>query len=382
MARSTALDNDNIHPCEKARVPHTNPVKEGLSAMTDAQYKSVDLDSDTSRNATAPQHGIVDNVVRCLEDVSEQMNRFDAYITSQKESSKPLYHWERYGEYPALRREVTKLQKAMATFQPGLLSPEDLAANVSRAIHCSTFVSNTTVRALGIMHAMTTEYMDDMESSTLSEDAEARANNLITKEVQEVLKHCTLAAEQVWRATDLLRGRTEKRALVPEWSWSAAATAMTALIAAVVAIFATHLYGTPGACVGAAGGRNPNMYHAALDLIERNQALTNLTSSMYSMKLQDMEQRYVDLATTSASYGMRIDNIVEGLGPPNTEGKYYPTTQENDNPCWEKRFTQVSQDLALQLKRQKEAMQLMRKDMLRMDIRLTSDVDKLKKKKK
>jgi hypothetical protein len=122
------------------------------------------------------------------------------------------------------------------------------------------------------------------------------------------------------------------------------------------------------------------MYHQVLDLVQRTHALTNFTGDIYNTKIQDMDQRYNDLAALSESHGIRIDNIVDGLGPPNSEGTYYHSTSQTDGATCEQRIQKIFQQLSLQSKRQQEDLATMRKDMHRMDIRLTEGVKKSQKK--
>lgn len=326
----------------------------------------------------APPRNAADYIVHCLSEVQDQMYRLNMYVKAQEENKAPLYQWERHLGYPALSAAVSKLENAVAKFRPTRLLPEYLAVRVARATDYSTAVSGAASDVLAIVNKKTADYMDEMETSTLSEETKAQANSLITEEVQKLMEHSTRAAERVWRATDMLRECKEGRALAKDWAWSAAATMMTAFIAAVVAVFAAHVYGPSGLGI-ITRGYNNNMYHQILDLVERTKAVTNLTGEIYSVKLQDVDQRYNNLAALSESYGLRIDNIVDALGPPNAQGTYYPSTPGPADATCEARIQKMSQDLSLQLKRQKEDMEMMRKDMQRMDIRLTSGIEKVKK---
>jgi len=326
----------------------------------------------------APPRNAVDDIVHCLSEVHIHISRLSAYVKAQEENDAPLYQWERYLGYPALSAAVSKLEKAVARFKPTRLLPEYLAVRVARATDFSTAVSGAASEVLAIVNKKTADYMDEMETSTLSEEAKAQANSLITEEVQKLMEHSTKAAEQVWRATDMLRECKEGRTLAKDWAWSAAATVMTAFIAAAVAVFAAHIYGPSGLGL-ITGDHNNNMYHHVLDLVEHTNAVTNLTGEIHDIKLQDIDQRYNNLAALSESHGLRIDNIVDALGPPNAQGTYYPSTPELSDATCEARIQKMSKDLSFQLKRQKEDMDMMRKDMQRMDIRLTSGIEKVKK---
>jgi hypothetical protein len=344
-------------------------------------------DTETSRTSSGllvkretPRNSGIDDIVHCLEDVHKRMDHFGTYIKAQKEHDKPLFQWEKYGAYTALKTAVSKLEQATTKFKPARVLPEYLAESVARATHSSTSVSGAAVYVLEVINKKTSDYMDETETSKLSEDAKAQANVVITEEVGRLMEHSTRATEQVWRATDMLRECKEKSNVVKDWAWSATATIMTSFIAATVAIFAAHLYGPKGLDVVAGSGHNTSMYHQVLDLVQRTHALTNFTGDIYNTKIQDMDQRYNDLAALSESHGIRIDNIVDGLGPPNSEGTYYHSTSQTDGATCEQRIQKIFQQLSLQSKRQQEDLATMRKDMHRMDIRLTEGVKKSQKK--
>jgi hypothetical protein len=347
----------------------------GVSTYTETSIMSSSLNIPRG----TPSYNAVDSIIYSLEKVHKYMDHFSAYIKTQKEQSKPLYHWEKYGGYPALSTAVSKLEESITKFKSTRLHPDYLASSVAHATDSSTAVSRAAVCVLAVVNKKIAEYMDDMESSTLNENSKAQANKLITFEVQKLMEHSTRATEQVWRATDLLRECKERRTFAKDWAWSVAATIMTSFIAATVAILITHLYGSMSFDMGTARDFSNEMYHQVLDLVQYAQVVTSLTGEIYNIKLQDIDKQYNDLADISKSHGLRIDNIVDSLGPPNSEGTYYLSTpQTNDTTC-EGRIQTVSRDLALQMKRQKEDMELMRKDMHRMNIRLTRGIDKVKK---
>lgn len=335
-----------------------------------------------SKQDTIPRNTI-EHIVDRLANVKKHMNEFRAFISTQKDLDQPLYNWRKYGNYPALGTAVSELQESTARFKRTRLPQDRLTASVARATDYSTSVSRAAVDILAIINKNIADYMDEMETSTFGEEAKAQANALITEDVRKLVEHSTRAAEHVWRATDLLRVCKEKRNRDKDWAWSAAATAMTAFIAAAVGIAAAHLYGPSGS--GLASSASHSMNTQMLDLVERTQAVTNLTSEIYNIKLKDIDQRYTNLASLSESHGIRIDNIVDALGPPNAEGTYYgsmPMQETKDDGTCESRVQKVSAELNFQTRRQQENLEQMRKDMNRMGIRLTQSVEQLKKKKK
>jgi hypothetical protein len=343
-------------------------IKAKVGTVNEATHKPL-------REATLPRNA-VDDIVDRLETVEKRMNEFRAFIQAQKDLGKPLHEWNTYGGYPVLGTAVSELEKSTAKFKRARIPKDRLAASIARANHYSTSVSRAAVDILAMINTKAEDYMDEMETSTLNEDAKNQTNALIIEEVQKLIEHSTRAAEHVWRATDLLRACKERRIYNKDWTWSAAATAMTAFIAATVGIAATQVNGP------SIPSSTHNMLPQILDIVERTQTMTNLTSQIYNIKLQNIDQRYTDLSALSKSHSIRIDKLVEALGPPNSEGTYYgsmPKTTE-DSTCGA-RLQKVSMDLGLQLQRQQENLAQMRKDMNRMGLRLTQKVEQLEKKK-
>jgi hypothetical protein len=317
-----------------------------------------------------------------LGEVKDQMINFREYIRLQKDEDKPLYQWAKYSNYPSLTAAVSKLDKTVVKLKRTRLPQEHVSAGVSQATDMSASVSRATAYCLGVMNQKTAMYMEEMENSTMSEEAKAQANQLITEELKKLMEHSTRATERVWVATDLLRNCHQKCAHSMDWAWSVAGTIMTATIAAVVGIVTAHVYGPAGLDLVPMSGAGGVMYNQVLALVQRTHAVTNLTGELYSIRLEDIDQRYNDLATLSESHGLRIDNLVDALGPTNEQGVYYLSTPKTtDAPCKdiESRLQKDLDGAARQMKRLHEEMELIRKNMNRMDIRLTSRLEKMRK---
>jgi hypothetical protein len=187
--------------------------------------------------------------------------------------------------------------------------------------------------------------------------------------VKKVLEHSTLATKSVWAAADLLQGleksSTEKLVLQKRVARCLATTALTAGFSAAIGILAAH---------------GDSVYSQVLDLVQRTQDVTNLTSEIYTVKLQDLGQRYEDLTAVAESHGLRIDNLVDALGPTNEEGNYYlSTSKEDESPSEDigDRLYKISDDSQRQMRRLHEEMELMRKNMHRLDLRLTRRLDRI-----
>ncbi|KAH7079150.1 hypothetical protein BKA63DRAFT_409375 [Paraphoma chrysanthemicola] len=317
-----------------------------------------------------------------LGAVDERMNDFRAYIKTQRDEGKPLYQWAKYDGYSALSAAVFNLDKATVIIK-GMRVPLEGASTIfSQATDFSTSVSQHAAYALGVMNEKTELYLEEMGSSTLSEEARARANQLITEELKKLMEHSTHATERVWVATDVLRKSANKKTHSRTWAWSVAGTIMTATIAAFVGIITAHVYGPAGLDLVPMSGAGGVMYNQVLALVQRTHAVTNLTGELYSIKLEDIDQRYKDLAILSESHGMRIDNLVDALGPPKENRVYYPSNPKmQTEPCGSTK-SHSHQDLdgtAQQMQRLQHDMEQMRKNMNRMDIRLTRSIEKMRK---
>jgi hypothetical protein len=204
--------------------------------------------------------------------------------------------------------------------------------------------------------------------------------------VKKVLEHSTLATKSVWAATDLLQGleksSTEKLVLQKRVARCLATTALTAGFSAAIGILAAnlHLFAPATHDLALKGAHGDSVYSQVLDLVQRTQDVTNLTSEIYTVKLQDLGQRYEDLTAVAESHGLRIDNLVDALGPTNEEGNYYlSTSKEDESPSEDigDRLYKISDDSQRQMRRLHEEMELMRKNMHRLDLRLTRRLDRI-----
>jgi hypothetical protein len=299
------------------------------------------------------------------------MNSLQEYVKAQEGAGKPLHQWSRYGKYIALSKAVSELEEATKKFSLVQL-PQDYATRIASATSSSTAVSKSAIYVYAAISKKTGDHVDDLEGSSLPNIAKMSANVLIMEETGRLLDHCTQATEHVWRATDLLRTYDQK-IQKKDWAWSAAATALTALVAATVAIIAAHLYGPPGPGLAPKAILANGGYEQALAIIQQTQAVTNLTDELYSIKLQDVDQRYKNLLALSESHGLRIDNLVESLGPPNQEGTYYLST---DTESCDVQLQKASDNLKIQLQRQQQELESLRRNVQRMDVRLTRSIEK------
>jgi len=157
-----------------------------------------------------------------------------------------------------------------------------------------------------------------------------------------------------------------------------------AATSAAIGLTAARLYGSRGFDLESLNPSS-NVHNQVMNLVHRAQAVTNLTGEVYSIKLEDLDQRYKDLADASESHGLRIDNLVEALGAPNEQGTYFSAAYPNPRAKTECQVPEdtrayiqkLSADADRQLERLHHEMELMRKNVHRMDIRLTKRLDKV-----
>jgi len=180
----------------------------------------------------------------------------------------------------------------------------------------------------------------------------------------------------------LEKSSTRKPVLQKSWARSLAATALTAAVSAAVGILTAnlHLFAPTTYDLALKSVHGDGIYNQVLDLFQRTQDVSNLTSEIYTVKLQDLGQRYEDLTALAESHGLRIDNLVDALGPTNEEGNYYLSTPKVDKLPGEgtgDRIHKISEDSHRQMQRLHDEMELMRKNMHRLDLRLTRRLDRV-----
>lgn len=340
-----------------------------------------------------------------MAEVEEAMMHFEQYIRVQNDDNKALYQWVKFDGYRSITRAIKDLDDAVAKFEPVALPIAHVKMYLNRATQYSLSVSRVAVFAMGVMSDKSALCIDEIEESLLSDQGKVNAQRLITIELKKLLKHCAKATDRVYAALDLLR----KTLLIDElhknpdisvikklaesdarlsptrksWLWTAAGLTLSAMANAAISLAGAHLY-RPGG-FDLALKTNPDGMHAqVLDLVHRAQAVTNLTGEIYSVKLEDLGQRYKKLEDASESHGLRIDNLVDALGVPNDQGTYFsstskPTPELNcdvpDNV--RSNIRKISDDADRQLERLHSEMETMRKNMHRMDIRLTKRLDKV-----
>ncbi|CAA9965525.1 hypothetical protein PTMSG1_08884 [Pyrenophora teres f. maculata] len=380
-----------------------NPVEEQKGFAQEGAAPSL---KSLSTNA---QHlcRVADDILGGMKKVEEAMLQFKQYIQSEKDGNKPLYTWSKFDGYRVISRSIGDLDEAAAKLEPVDLPRPQVKIYLSRATQISLAVSQIAVFAMGVMSEKSANCIDEIEESSLSAECKGTAQSLVTSELKKLLKHCARATDRVYAALDLLRKslnidesyQNPDMPLIEEliaerearlnasrtsWLWNAAGIMLGAATSAAIGLTAARLYG-----VGAFDieGVNPSssVHGQVMSLVHRTHAVTNLTGEVYKVKLEDLERRYKDLAEASESHNLRIDNLVEALGVPNEQGTYFlsapsGSTAKTDFQVPEEiraYMKKLSTDTDRQLERLQSEMELMRKNVHRMNIRLTKRLDKV-----
>ncbi|KAI4653485.1 hypothetical protein J4E93_001251 [Alternaria ventricosa] len=355
---------------------------------------------EDSASSTTPQQLclVADSILGSMFGVERAMLQLREYVKTENQDRKPIHQWARFEGYRGIDRAVANLDEAGAMFQDVHLPASFVKTYLSRATEMSLTVSKAAVFCMGAMNEQFTRYIEETSVST---DAEAK----ITEELRKLLKHGSKATYSVYAALDLLRNKLlidesnqsrdipiiEKLIAESEarlsascessW-WTLAKVVLGAATSAVIALAAAHMYGTNGFSLALPADFNGTHYQV-LSLVQRAQALTNLTGELYSIKIDDLAQHYKELELASESHGLRIDNLVEALGVPNEEGTYFSSmpkpgmgcTTRNDHSC----VPEIMADANRQTEKLRSELEHMRKNMHRMDIRLMKRLDKVDK---
>ncbi|KAF2132383.1 hypothetical protein P153DRAFT_354996 [Dothidotthia symphoricarpi CBS 119687] len=352
---------------------------------------------------------ILDETLGRMMEVHERMTNFQAYIHSQKQQNKPLYQWTKYDGYRILGHAVSTLDEAASklesiTEEHSRLPFKHSAVYLDRAAQFSTSVSNAAVYALGAISQRSATCMFEIEQSSLSNEAKDHGKTLIFSEVQELIKHSTRATDRMYAAMDLFQAilcvdpfaeqqgtykikksssdseATPHASSAKNWTCTMARVLLSAATSAVIGLAVAYSCGPAGFDLALGWNDGNGMCGQIIDIIERSQAMANITGEFYWSKLHDIDQRYQDLETVSEAHGLRIDNLVAALGPPNMEGTYFPSAPPPNHhlPNDIKSFIRKASDHSdRQAKKLHDEMEQMRKNFLRMDIRLTKRLDQI-----
>lgn len=345
-----------------------------------------------------------DDILKYMYEVNNHMAEFGEFIQAQKNEDKPLYNWAKYTKYDAASYAVTRLDEAAARLEPVHLPRDDIKACLGKATQFSLCISRVVVAAMGAMGEKFDTCIDEIEDSDLSVEGKASAKAFVTGELKELVTHCSRTTSRVYSALDLLReslfvdessrdldfasikklmydSEDRLRASHKTSVWTTIALVLGTVALVVTGLVAAHLSGPVGFDLALKSETYGNgMFTQVVDLVQRTQAVTNLTNDIYSIKLQDIDRRYKELEVISEAHGSRIDNLVESLGPTNEEGTYYTSMRNPDQEIPSKvnrHIRKLSDSSNRDLVRLHQEMENMRKNINRMDTRLTERLDKV-----
>ena len=337
------------------------------------------------------------------------MMRFQQYIKEQNNYNKPLFKWNKF-DYQAIRHALVDLDEAVSKFEATSLPPSYVKYYLARATRLSLSVSQIAVFAMGIISEKTANCVDEIEESLLSAVDKADAQTRITGELQNLLKWCANATSRVYAALDLLRNtlhidnlyqnpdipitkeivaESEARLATPGKSfwWNLVGVVLGAAASAALSLTAAHIDRTGSLDLAPKADLNVSDIHSqVLDLIHRTQAIGNITGEIHTIKLEDLSHRYTELAAVSEAHGLRIDNLVEALGVPNEQGTYFSSISKADTLPKQECQTpddirsyvlRISEDAVRQMERLHNEMELMRRNVNLMDIRLTKRINRV-----
>ncbi|KAG9189689.1 hypothetical protein G6011_06557 [Alternaria panax] len=398
MNDASGRDGADVENDMSEQEPENSNLVNSAIAIHEKRVDPPDEKVEESGSSVRAQRNCAKKVLGSMSDVEKAMLRLYEYTKEQNDSKKPLYMWATFGGYSSVNIALLDLKdKAIEFGEAHHLRVANVRALLSRATQISLAVSQIAVFSMGVMGEKLTSCVDEIDESDLSAEGKDKAKALITKELKKLLKTCARATDRVYVALDLLRNslhveepsqnldisiikkliaESEAR-LTPRksWLWDGTKAVLGAGFSAAVTIAAAYFYSISGSDLVLQ--TNPFGIHSqVISLVQRAQAVTNLTGEIYSIKLEDLDQRYKELEGVSESHGLRIDNLVESLGVPNADGTYYSSTPNSDCEA-PSDILRISADADRQIQRLRGELETMRKNIHRMDIRLMKRLDKV-----
>jgi hypothetical protein len=359
----------------------------------------------------------------CIFELEKKMTEYRDYIEAQDAKDIYLFQWAKFTRYETLHQATTNLNKAFEDLTTHVyefggvndscgLTSMRRAANVfqrdgvprrvvllffNSALRNSISISNTAQTAFETMNHKIVSCFEEVDQSTLSEGAKDIVKTEITDEVTKLMKHTTESTRSVYAALDILLRlfyrNTEKGPLnlvdviraeqglhthktggrKTRWpTWKILTTCLLLSIIAMTVFGNRMLYvENPQQDTDASHLGKMIYYLQKTDVVRRYQ------NKVVQASLRKLDSRCKSIEEANECIGARLDNIVESLGPPNEDGMYF--SESNTFPG-----NKQSDALILNLQKQndqlsEEVIQL-RKHIHRVDLRLTKDVEKLKRK--
>ncbi|KAF2273728.1 uncharacterized protein EI97DRAFT_460914 [Westerdykella ornata] len=364
---------------------------------------------------------LIHHVLRLFETLCKEVTKFNNYVNAQSAQGKPLYKWAKYTRFERMSAAVEALSRSAET--------------LNRIVALSKEVCNTLptigpgLLANGIippfysewyLQALTAKALQDVQGSELDEATKQEAEALILKEHSTINNHLSAAKASLQAVTELLFkilsgspapkyhllklpqgiGQDENEATGCRLERSGTADSTSARCVTVIEgprgfgnMLGLLIVGI-GLCFVAYRIRHKlpktgredcapleslqrdiqNSIHMISDLSAQVGDVTAYTANLES-KIDAAAKHSSSLEQLCEDLGLRIDSIWDSLGPPNEDGTYR-SVNENQLISHHAR-----KDLRSHIDEVSEEVVKVRREMHRMNIRLTKDMDDLKKNK-
>ena len=336
---------------------------------------------------------IADQILTQMGVVVKEMGELEEYTRKHITKDSPLYLLQKYHGYRNLKQAICSLATTVADIEPTNLPGGQARFYRCRAREYSTAISKMAIFILGQMNIKCDSCIDEIESSDLDAETQQEAKSRVTSQVAKVLKYCSLATSRTWEAFDRLEAScmcettdSVNTAIAPESLGqelvSRIATSSYMHGIPVLILFICYVYALfqqkQSPVTLAKRHQSLDICAQTLQLVERIHAVTNLTGEIHNIQLADLNTRYQALETVAESCGLRIDNLVDALGVPDEQGNYRSSVPEMEPKLSGdimQRVEKMEGHVERRLQRLQMEMEQMRKNVNRMDIRLTKRMD-------
>ncbi|KAF2738364.1 hypothetical protein EJ04DRAFT_586919 [Polyplosphaeria fusca] len=361
---------------------------------------------------------IADGIIEDMEKVHSRVVILHDFIKARNDSKISLLDWGLYKDYRAMDHATFSLQKTVETFRifknrtpEVILSAFDAHYYKHRSIALSTSTStkveyafNTTIPRVDMLDA-------ELEKSLLTSEGQETAKEMVISELQKLINHLDKARVQVNDANDVLLNGLQRHVVffkrkdvehIPvTWkgwtqkNWQRAvrlclSSCAWVIVVAICAMLLQNLLdgklftSTPReTAVKADPIVNPDSVVnpdpvvnldpvVNPDPVANSDPLANTTTSFVSLDV--FNDRFEHLEELYAAHGERIDNVWDSLGPPDEDG-YYQYSNDKGQTTEEPRRSHQTE-----LDQETKDIQQLRKQIHRVDLRLTRRLDRLQRK--
>jgi hypothetical protein len=352
-----------------------------------------------------------------MTDVAKEMGNLRQYLEYPDADCMPVLEWPPYTRYAELHSAVVTLD--LAVLELDRQSDEkhfraDLTHRyLAEARDLSLSTSKATIFAMKVMSKKTGEYAQELEDPESPLTVEDITNNAVACEIGKLLEHSTEATESVWAAVDLLQqlhdantepqeeqlttdsgveGKEETERIVKgthvkKWSpqdWLTLGCILCCLFLTTLqelkhpSLFISHRAQTDCTVAKTLYADLSHAYKLFHDSYKHSASLQQ--SQHY--KLIMLNERYQNLQGALDDKDLRIDNIWEALGPPNTNGAFYGAESAKALKCdydsgVDGKLQELRQGLQEQVKRAEASAVQVRREMQLTDIRLSQRLTKI-----